>query len=213
MHGFRPMDQVAHFQRRLAETIGWCASQDWIANPAEGLRSPQLRLPEITDDGRAIFEARLPREETARLLAIEHAETLRQWQQHVEQLAMKRAALLHTQDTSFLQPLQLRPSGRLLAFDPQGTLSDGAATAATQGFFDDDNVPPWDTWIWYVINDLVSNLPWWQGCDSYLLSWVPNALVAVVEVGIDSNPEECIRWATDLDTAFIWQLKQAGFIL
>ncbi len=57
---FAGMDQVAHFQRRLAETIGWCASQDWTANLAEGLRSPQLRPPEITDDGRAIFEAWTP---------------------------------------------------------------------------------------------------------------------------------------------------------
>ena len=196
---FAGMDQVAHFQRRLAETIGWCASQDWTANPAEGLRSPQLRPPEITDDGRAIFEARLPHEETAKLLAIKHAETQRQWQQNVEQLAMKRATLLYTQGTSFLQPLQLRPSGRLLAFDPQGTLSDGAANLATQGFFDDDNVPAWDTWISFVVESTVNSTSW-HSFASYLLSWVSEPLVEVVEAGINVNPEECIRWAADLDT-------------
>jgi hypothetical protein len=123
----------------------------------------------------------------------------RQWQQHVEQLAMKRAALLHTQDTSFLQLLQLRPGGRLLAFDLQGTLSDGAAKLATQGFFDDDNVPAWDTWISYVVAITVSSTSW-HPFDSYLLSWVPEPLVDVVEAGIYVNPEKCIRWAAHLDT-------------
>ena len=36
-------DQLAHFQRRLGETRVWCASQDWSANPAEGLRTALFR--------------------------------------------------------------------------------------------------------------------------------------------------------------------------
>jgi hypothetical protein len=102
--------------------------------------------------------------------------------------------------------------GRILAFAPDGTLQDGAANVATNGFLDDDNIPPWDTWIWYVTNDPVSNLEWWRGCDSYLLSWVPDSLIEVVASGIRVNPEKCVRWAIDLDTPFIRQLKQNGLV-
>ena len=48
------------FQRRLAETIAWCDLQDWSSHPAEKLRSPQSRPPEIIDSGHAIFEGQNP---------------------------------------------------------------------------------------------------------------------------------------------------------
>src|SRR5258708_4477914 len=194
-------DQLAHFQRRLGETRAWCASQDWSANPEEGLRTALFRPSE-----QACVEQTFP----------DYSEfwkkTPQQRQQIVEQLALKRVALLQEQSIPLLPLAKPLIGGRLLAFTPDGTLSDGAANLATQGFFDDDNIPAWDTWIWYVTNDRVSNLEWWRGCDSYLLSWVSDSLVEVVAAGIDVNPEECLCWATDLDTAFIRQLKQAGYV-
>ncbi len=48
---FADRAKVAHFQRRLAETIGWCASQDWTADSAEALSITQLHPPEIMDSG------------------------------------------------------------------------------------------------------------------------------------------------------------------
>jgi len=194
-------DQLAHFQHRFGETRVWCASQDWSANPAEGLRTALFRPSE-----QAGVEQTFP----------DYSEfwgkTPQQRQQIVEHLALKRVAVLQEQSIPLLPLAKPLIGGRLLAFTPDGTLSDGAAKLATQGFFDDDNIPAWDTWIWYVTNDRVSNLEWWRGCDSYLLSWVPDSLVEVVAAGIDVNQEACLRWATDLDTAFIRQLKQAGFV-
>ena len=38
----------------------------------------------------------------------------------------------------------------LLAYDPDGNLCDGWAGTVTYGFFDVDNIPPWDTWLVYV---------------------------------------------------------------
>jgi len=37
--------------------------------------------------------------------------------------------------------------GDLLCFKPFETLSDGAASVASVGYFDWDNTPPWDTWV------------------------------------------------------------------
>jgi hypothetical protein len=83
-----------------------------------------------------------------------------------------------------------RPSGgRLLCFDPSMTLSDGAALLSSGGFFDNHNVPPWDTWLCFAD-------------DRYLVSWVPPAFVDLVDDGIEVNPEACILWAADVKTPF-----------
>lgn len=211
---FENPDNKAQFQRRLAETIAWCASQDWAFHPRSlqtplaspfnisgaGLRTNQFHPPEIEDNVRAIFDARYSQEKTRELLAIEREKTEQQWRQNVEQLAAKRASLVQSQNLPLRQATHPLTEGRILAYFPEETLSDGAAEVATDGFFDWDNRAAWDTWLVYLADDHL------------LLSWVPDSLVEVVEVGIYVNPEECIRWAADLDIPSILQLKQAGFI-
>jgi hypothetical protein len=73
--------------------------------------------------------------------------------------------------------------GRLLLYAPDENLACGAAEYASKGFFDVNNVPPWDTWV----------------CMSgkYLVSWVPAKLLRLAQQGIDVNPEQCILWADD----------------
>jgi hypothetical protein len=72
--------QMAHHQRRLEETIVWCTSQDWSANPAEGLRTAFFRPSEyrLKGDYDDIFLHQTPS----------------QRQQLVEQIAEARAVLL-----------------------------------------------------------------------------------------------------------------------
>ena len=71
--------------------------------------------------------------------------------------------------------------GRLLLYYTYVNLADGAAQQSSNGFFDADNVPPWDTWVSFS--------------EGVLLSWVPPSLIEAAQMGIDANPEECIRWA------------------
>jgi hypothetical protein len=73
--------------------------------------------------------------------------------------------------------------GRLLLNDPCENLADGAAEFSSSGFFDAYNVPPWDTWVEFR--------------DRTLVCWVPVELVPLAEMGIDANPEQCIRWAEE----------------
>jgi hypothetical protein len=70
--------------------------------------------------------------------------------------------------------------GRLLLFIPRETLRDGAAKYSSNGFFDANNVPPWDIWVSFSERSLVS--------------WVPPVLVETAQRGIDANPEACISW-------------------
>jgi hypothetical protein len=71
--------------------------------------------------------------------------------------------------------------GRLLLYTPSENLACGAAEASSNGFFDVNNVPPWDIWV--------------EFSERTLVSWVPPALIDVAQMGIYVNPEECIRWA------------------
>ena len=71
--------------------------------------------------------------------------------------------------------------GKLLHYWPHENLACGAAEYSSNGFFDADNVPPWDTWVSFD--------------GSTLISWVPAILIPLAQAGIDANPEECISWA------------------
>jgi hypothetical protein len=71
--------------------------------------------------------------------------------------------------------------GRLLLYAPEENLADGAAEYVSFGFFDVDNVPPWDAWVTMF--------------GKYLVTWVPPQLIRLVQEGLDVNPEQCILWA------------------
>ena len=73
--------------------------------------------------------------------------------------------------------------GRLLLYAPEDNLADGAAEYVSFGFFDADNVPPWDTWVTMF--------------GKHLVSWVPPQLLRLAQEGLDVNPEQCIVWADD----------------
>lgn len=71
--------------------------------------------------------------------------------------------------------------GRILLYVPSDNVSDGASRYASNGFFDPDDCPLWDSWLQYR--------------DRIFLSWVPEVLFPLAQAGIDANPVECIRWA------------------
>lgn len=99
--------------------------------------------------------------------------------------------------------------GRLLLFDPDASLFDGAAEAASKGFFDPDNIPARDTWVYYDIDEGSS---YEQPFHTFLVSWVPETFVNLVQGGVDVNPESCIRWTTEIKMAFTIGLRKEGLL-
>jgi hypothetical protein len=93
--------------------------------------------------------------------------------------------------------------GRLLGYTPDDNLADGAAESATAGFFDGENVPPWDTWVGYVYES--------ERCN-YLVAWVPPGLRAAASLGIEVNPEECIWWLDERNTELVELLRGRGLL-
>ena len=104
-------------------------------------------------------------------------------------------------------------TGRIVAYAPDESLDDGAACLASQGYFDGFNVPGWDAWICYVMPpSTAQDISWPVTYSSYLLSWVPEELVPLVEYGIDVNPESCLMWASTLDGPFFAALRRADLL-
>ncbi len=101
------------------------------------------------------------------------------WAEAVAEVVAKRSQLM-----SKISPKgrsENEAGGRLLLYNPNENLACGAAEHSTNGFFDVNNVPPWGIWVDFS--------------EGTLISWVPPALVDVAQMGIDVNPEGCIRWA------------------
>jgi hypothetical protein len=101
------------------------------------------------------------------------------WGDAVAEVVEKRAQLVG--QPSSLERDTTEPDGRFLFYVPSENLADGAAQYGSNGFFDVNNVPPWDIWVAFSERTLVS--------------WVPSVLVELAEKGIDAHIEGCIGWA------------------
>lgn len=96
----------------------------------------------------------------------------------------------------------------MLAYFPDAELADGAAEAETDGFFDVNDTPPWDTWV-ALFSDLGAVHE--SAVANYLVSWVPPRLVEVVQRGIDVSMVGCIAWVEDTKTMLASRLHEDGF--
>ncbi len=125
-----------------------------VLDPGTSLRTPTLR-PNILDE-------------------VEHGfvtSDARKWRDAIREIWWKRRN--HPAKWS-------NGPGRLLTYAPGANLADGAAKKASHGFFDDNNMPPWDTWVHFD--------------DGRLYAWIPPAMEALAQAGMDVNAEECIWW-------------------
>jgi hypothetical protein len=73
--------------------------------------------------------------------------------------------------------------GRLLVSVPQDSLSDGASYNEINGYIDCDDMSPWDTWVCCE--------------ETAVVSWVPAALIAIVNDGIEVNASGCLQWLNE----------------
>ena len=89
--------------------------------------------------------------------------------------------------------------GELMVYFPDQNLSDGYAELVSEGFFDVENTPPFDTWVAFF-DDGPSAAD--HSLQRYLLCFVPRHYMALAEAGIEGNPEECILWLKQAKTRF-----------
>ena len=153
------------FSSRLAQTIFWCAPRTDKLNPATSLRTEALR-PRMLEENRS-----------SAVDTVVHAREL------YGGVDIRKATI----------PRDLG-GGRLLIYFPNNDLACGAAEQETAGFFDVNNVPPWDTWVTYF-QDQEPNIDSFD--TEYLIAWIPPEFVQLANEGIAVNPEQCILWLSD----------------
>lgn len=165
---------LGQFKTRLAQTIFWCAPRADLSNPAVSLRTLQLR-PRLLEESR--FSA-------------------------VESVSNARELFGGEEIRKATIPDNLA-GGRLLIYFPNYDLACGAAEQETKGFFDINNVPPWDTWVAYRQDA--------RSIDSYdteyLITWIPREFVELAGEGINVNPEQCIQWLKDTPVELVNELR------
>jgi hypothetical protein len=163
-------DSLDAFRRSLAATTAWCANIPDTGDCTALFRSPQLQPP--IDIG-------------------EHTDSLDLVRSAVQRVIEQRFSHLVQDRVAEISPDLL--GGRLLAFYPQDTICDGLAAIESDGFFDQANVPPWDTWVYFI--------------DDFLISFVPQPFISNVECGLITNVEECIVWLRNVDHPFVRELQ------
>lgn len=172
--------------RRFDETVAWCSLKRLTSEArydglflSQKLREEKWSESELQPHLILTDQLRSP---ALKPTVQEPLQPLSQWVSNVEEVAAKRSQQfkgIGREATS--QPKQQR--GQLLVYAPEDNLCDGAAQVQSLGFFDVDNVPPWDTWVAM------------EG--KYLLAWVPPQMLKFASAGVEVNPEECIKWADD----------------
>jgi hypothetical protein len=98
----------------------------------------------------------------------------------VRELGDRRAQLLG-------QPLQSNAEGgRILAFDLEATFFDEVPAEVTDGFFDAEDLPPWDTWISYGFHPKLKT--------NVLFAWVPVEFETLVERAVQASFANAYQW-------------------
>jgi hypothetical protein len=154
---------ASELMQRLNETIAWCSLKRLTSEaPYDGPFLSQRPSEEMWSESE--LQPHLILTGQLRSLQLrpaiqESLQPLSQWVSNVNEVAAKRS--------------------------PQH----GAAQVQSLGFFDVDNVPPWDTWVAM------------EG--RYLLPWVPPQMLKFTSAGAEVNPEECIKWADDPSLSYL----------
>ena len=159
-------NELSEFKENLTQTIWWCEQKADISNPDRCLRTEELR-PEIFEESRASA---------------------------VETVTYRRLSQGEPVIRS-LKPSKKLAKGKLIVHFPNMNLACGVAEVITNGFFDHNNVPPWDTWVGYFKDSSKHTQE-----ASYLISWVPPVFIASVDKAINAIPEECVLWLSDSKT-------------
>ncbi|PTQ89474.1 hypothetical protein C8N29_1065 [Agitococcus lubricus] len=76
-------------------------------------------------------------------------------------------------------------------------MSDGMSEGVTDGFIDVNDCPPWDIWIGYIAVNR----------NRYVLSWIPNQLIGLVEEAIFVNCSGSLYWLEDCDEIWANELR------
>jgi hypothetical protein len=183
------MIDIEDLRIRLAEAILWCTGHLSPDDPATSLRSSILRPPRLT----APDSVKIGSEEI------------------VNTVARRRANLVSNQDRIRVNPARDLAGGRLLfCTSATESIPDGYVSTASEGFYDEDDLPPWDTWLYYIVPDM--EIVGGAYAPECLVSWVPAAWIDLAMIGVKEHFLDCMQWAEQIDIPLTRQLRSGGLL-
>lgn len=163
------------FARRLAETVAWCSHHARAADAGTSTRTPALRPPVMAQRGYDLL-ARLLKTPFETTAAVEHV-------CHARQRELARLGIP-------VPPVGPDLAGGRVLFTRIDTDSCGAVTDPSNGYYDLDDLPGWDTWFYHGRTDQT-----WGA----IYCWVPQHLIELADEGVCLIPVQCVEWAGSLD--------------
>ncbi len=133
--------------RRAGEIAAWCAHRGRHDDPAQSLRTQALRPSHLltTPLERRLEAARRRRDYTQHEFLHVGAER----DAIIDVVSRKRAEFLRAEG-HYPSEMSCDLAGGRLLMSEDSSVWDGASQAESKGFFDEDDRPPWDTWLCYV---------------------------------------------------------------
>ena len=166
-----------NFSRRLIETCIWCNS------PRVGNVSKVYLRSECLKPKESFFEIF---QRTHTLLS-----TYLDQKRLVDHVCTQRGLCLRENSLDRLIIESNLSSGRILFIDTFSTTYDEVAKSASDGFFDESDIPPWDTWVDYVLIDSKEN---YKNPTGILIAWIPETSLEPAEKGLELCIGESLMW-------------------
>lgn len=159
----------------LAEAIAWCARYARADDAHASTRSEMLCPPVMSLPRQKVLDTLLQAPGAAKAA--------------VEFVTQARRMELVRRQIPIVPVDQHLGGGRILT-TTLDTDSCEAATEVSNGFYDLDDLPGWDTWFWHERTDC----PW-----GAIYCWVPSHLIELAQRGMDVIPVLCVEWAKSLE--------------
>lgn len=170
------------FLRRLSETIAWCSQHGRVDDPKASLRTFSPTGSDLASQSHQVFT-----------------------------VALDRSRALSENGHPDCTPATSLQGGKLLSYFPNENLADGVAEAESGGFFDADNIPPYDTWVWMAENTQLVLLGGRRKIDvpnNYLIAWVPPLFIPAAKRGLGVHVEACLGWLDEQSDLFAKSVRR-----
>jgi hypothetical protein len=105
---------------------------------------------------------------------------------------LNEALLLRTDNTCITK--NINQLGQILEFDIDLTTHDGAPCAASDGFVDESDIPPIDTWFYIT--------------EKQLYCWIPNMFIEKMQAAIDVEIFDSYRWIKDSNPSLQFRIVE-----
>ena len=169
----------ANFRKKLHETIAWCTPRVNVNNPKYCLRSAQLR-PNYDFSSQANEDVDL-------------------WAdiEMINNVSDSRSLLSSGGNDALREPDIDLAGGRLLIRFLGQSNHNGLTADITSYYLDDNDTPPWDTWVQAFVPESLAH----QSPDSvpseyaFLISWVPPEFLKAVDEATEAECVGMLMWA------------------